>query len=203
LLLWLLCVTAIVVVPRWQVIPLDVLWTSLALLFGYRLWPSRSTLALIGVALVTTAGAFGADALRHMRLDESLEQVPLLALMFAAMTWKANRRVTARSNAEIAAATERLLAAQREFLLLVTAAENPGSTPRGSADAEVIAAEVLRLRIALDALGANAIRDTGVHDEQASLLSALSHASKVNLRLAAALDDEAADGIVPGLLGGR
>jgi len=116
LLLWLICVAAIVVAPRWQVIPLDAMWLSLALLYGFRLRPNRQALALIGTAFVSTAAAIGVDALRDLHLDESVEQMPLLAMIFVAMAWKANRRTTVKDKTVTGAEAERLVAVQRQFL---------------------------------------------------------------------------------------
>jgi len=115
LLLWLICVIAIAVAPKWQVIPLDTMWLSLALLYGFRLRPNRRALALITTAFVSTAAAIGADALRGLHLDESVEQMPLLAMIVGEMAWKANRR-TAKDKIVIGAEAERMLAVQRQFL---------------------------------------------------------------------------------------
>jgi len=188
LLLWLICLIAIVVAPRWQVIP-----------------------------------------------------IAALAVIFAAMAWWENRKVTARDRAVIAAEAERLLVAQRQFLqdashqlrtpitialghaelladvlagqqqrdidvvvgeldrlktlseqlLLVATSENPDFLSRRPADLDMIAAELLhrwrptasrrwrlgqldptralvdvqRLSMALDALVENAVRHTGQGDE--------------------------------------
>ena len=116
LVLCLACLVAIMMFPRWQAIPVDVIWISLALLYGFRLWPNRRTLALIATAAATTAAAIGDDVVRHLRVTYSLEQIPLLAIMLVAMAWQAHRRLVARERAEITADTERLLTVQRQFL---------------------------------------------------------------------------------------
>jgi signal transduction histidine kinase len=116
LVLWLACVVAIVVFPAWQIIPFDLIWISLALLYGFKLWPSRRTLALIATAVATTAAAIGDDAIRHLHFAEPVEQIPLLATMVVAMAWQAHRRVLIADRAKIAAEAERLLGVQRQFL---------------------------------------------------------------------------------------
>jgi len=116
LLLWLVCVVAMVMFPAWQVIPFDLIWISLALLFGFRLWPKRRMLALTGTAVATTAAAIGDDAMRHLRFGQAVEQIPLLATLFVVMAWQAHRRTVARDRAEIAAEAERMLERQRLFL---------------------------------------------------------------------------------------
>ena len=117
LMLWLVCVTAMVVFPQWQVVPFDIIWISLALLYGFRLWPSRRTLALTATAVATTAAALGDDMIRHLRvMGVSVEQIPLLTTMFVVMAWVAHRRVVAADRAKVAAEAQRLLHAQRQFL---------------------------------------------------------------------------------------
>lgn len=116
LLLLLACAVAILAFPAWQVIPVDLIWISLALLYGFRLSPSRRTLALIAIAAATTAAAISDDAVRHLRVSEPVEQVPLLATMFLAMAWQAHRRTVAKDRAELAAQAERLLERQCQFL---------------------------------------------------------------------------------------
>ncbi len=115
--LWLVCVTAMVVFPQWQVVPFDIIWISLALLYGFRLWPSRRTLALTATAVATTAAALGDDLIRHLRvMGASVEQIPLLTTMFVVMAWVAHRRVVASDRAKVAAEAQRLLHVQRQFL---------------------------------------------------------------------------------------
>ena len=115
--LWLVCVTAMVVFPPWQVVPFDIIWISLALLYGFRLWPSRRTLALMATAVATTAAALGDDMVRHLRvMGVSIEQIPLLTTLFVVMAWVAHRRVVASDRAKVAAEAQRLLHVQRQFL---------------------------------------------------------------------------------------
>jgi signal transduction histidine kinase len=117
LMLWLVCVIAMVVFPQWQVVPFDIIWISLALLYGFRLWPSRGTLALTATAVATTAAALGDDMIRHLRvMGASVEQIPLLTTMFVVMAWVAHRRVVASDRAKVAAEAQRLLYVQRRFL---------------------------------------------------------------------------------------
>lgn len=114
--LWLACVFWMAAFPQWQVVPFDLIWIGLAVLYGYRLWPDRRAMALTGTAAATTVAVIGDDALRHLHLGEPLEQIPLLATMFAALAWMAHRRAVARDRAGIAADTQRLVELQRQFL---------------------------------------------------------------------------------------
>jgi signal transduction histidine kinase len=117
LLLWLACVAVMVAFPQWQVIPFDAIWISLALLYGYRLWPGRRTLALTATAAATSVAALGDDMIRHLRImDASVEQIPLLTTIFVVMALQAHRRMVLEDRAEIAAEAQRMLLAQRQFL---------------------------------------------------------------------------------------
>lgn len=116
LLFCLLCLVAIVVIPKWQVIPFDLIWISLAALYGFRFWPGRRTLAVIAATAVSTAAAVGDDVVRHFRAGQSIDQIPLLAAMFVALAWQAHRRLAAPDRVALTAEAERLLNAQRQFL---------------------------------------------------------------------------------------
>lgn len=115
--LWVACVLGIAVFPQWQLIPIDAMWISLVLLNGFRLWPSRGLLALILVAVATTAAALFDAMAAHLRvMGASAAQVPLLATIVIVMAWQARRRMVASDRAGIAAEAQRLLTVQRQFL---------------------------------------------------------------------------------------
>jgi signal transduction histidine kinase len=117
LVLWLVCVAVIVAFPDWQVVPFDAIWISLALLYGFRLWPGRLTFALTATAVVTTAATLSDDMIRHSPVtDQAVEQIPLLTTMFIVMAFQAHRRMVAGDRARIAAEAQRLLLMQRQFL---------------------------------------------------------------------------------------
>ncbi len=116
LLLWLGCLVAMMLFPAWQMIPFNVLWISLALLFGIRLLPSRHVLMLTAAAAVASAPVISDDMVRHMTFATMAELMPPAVAVFAALAWQAHRRSLARDRAEIAAETQRLLNLQRQFL---------------------------------------------------------------------------------------
>jgi signal transduction histidine kinase len=116
-LLWLLCLVAIVTVPRWEPITFYLIWFGLAVLYGYRNWPMRGTLWLLAMVAVSTATAIGLDVLRGLEPSESLSKVPLVAGLFWALAWHAHRRLTAEAErARISEENARLLTTQRRFL---------------------------------------------------------------------------------------
>jgi signal transduction histidine kinase len=110
-------VTVIVLVSRWETIPFHFVWVSLTLVYGFRLWRSRTTMILLGVVIAATGAALALSIARgHESLDE-LAEVPLMAAMFLAMMWHAVRRQTAMEEAgRLAGSEHRLLMAQREFV---------------------------------------------------------------------------------------
>jgi len=105
-------VAVIFLVGRWETIPFHLVWVSLALVYGSRLWSPRTTvIVLVAVSLATGAALLW--AVTHIAegpgLDE-LAEVPLMAAMFAAMAWHARHAETATEG------QRRLLELQRDFV---------------------------------------------------------------------------------------
>jgi signal transduction histidine kinase len=114
---WLICVVIMVLFPTWQVVPLDAIWFSLALLYGTRIWPNGRMLVLIATAAATTAAMVGDDMIRHVRiLGGPVDQIPLLAMMVAVMAWQAHRWVVTDDRNRLVDGAERLLATQLQLL---------------------------------------------------------------------------------------
>lgn len=110
-------ILVIVILLRWETIPFHLVWVSMTIVYGFRIWSLRSTLAILIVVMVLTSSALAFTVIRgHERPDEVAE-VPLMAAMFMAMVWHALRRQTATEEVRRLAESEhRLLAAQREFV---------------------------------------------------------------------------------------
>jgi len=110
-------VAVIVLLERWETIPFHFIWVSLTLVYGFRVWRVRTTMAVLLVVMLVTGGALVWTITRgHERLDEVAE-VPLMAAMFVAMVWHALRRQAAVEEARRLAENEhRLLERQREFV---------------------------------------------------------------------------------------
>ncbi|HZD18931.1 MAG TPA: ATP-binding protein [Actinomycetota bacterium] len=154
-------VAAIVVLSRWETIPFHLVWVSLTLVYGFRVWGSRAT----GVALALVVAVTGAAlAWTVIRADEGLDEVvevPLMAAMFLGMVWHARRRQVAIEEAGRRADREhRLLERQREFIrdashelrTPITVARGHAellrasvNDPQGTADVEVVLDELARL----------------------------------------------------------
>ena len=96
LVLWMISVAVIVALPTWQVVPLDAIWVSLAVVYGVRIWPSRRTLALTAMATAVTTAVLCDDMVTRLRVvGAPVPQIPLLATMVVVMAWQAHRWLAA------------------------------------------------------------------------------------------------------------
>ena len=102
---------------RWETIPFHLIWVSLTLLYGFRVWRPATTAVVLIAVIATTGVTLTLTVLRgHEQFDEVTE-VPLMAAMFVAMAMHAHRRQRAVESAHLAAASERrVVARQREFV---------------------------------------------------------------------------------------
>ena len=108
---------AMIAWPTWETIPFHFVWISLTLLYGFRVWPMRSTLIVLLCVMTATAASIGLDAFHGIQLWGELFEVPLMAAMFLAMVWHARRRVDAQRIAEQRADEGRsLLERQERFI---------------------------------------------------------------------------------------
>lgn len=141
----------IAVLLRWETIPFHLIWVSLTLLYGFRVWRPRTTAIVLLAVIATTGAALTWTILRgHEQLDE-LAEVPLMAAMFVAMAMHAHRRQRAVESARLAAASERrVLERQREFVRNAShELRTPITVARGHA--ELIRADVTDQQGARDA----------------------------------------------------
>src|SRR5574337_542869 len=78
--------------PSWETIPFHLVWVSLTLVYGFRVWrPKTTAFVLAGVALATGA-LIAAEAMDGDPMWGELLEVPLMSAMFLAMVWHARRR---------------------------------------------------------------------------------------------------------------
>jgi signal transduction histidine kinase len=160
--------SAILLIPEWETVPFHFIWVSLTLLYGFRVWRTRPTLAVLAVVMATTGLFIGIDTVRGDQPPDELTEVPLMAAMFLAMVWHARRRVAATEEVErISMANARLVERQRRFVqdashelrTPITVAlghaeliQRTASDPTIVSDASVISDELLRLRRLADRL---------------------------------------------------
>jgi signal transduction histidine kinase len=98
-----------VVLVDYGSLPFQFVWLSLALLYGFRLWRTRTTIITFAVVLLT--GLMLAWLVHHeTRTFDELVEVPVIGCMFLTLVWHAERR------REGLRSTERLAEQQREFV---------------------------------------------------------------------------------------
>ncbi len=101
----------------WETIPFHFIWISLTLLYGFRSWPTRPTMWILGAVMVTTASGIGLDVWRGSEPLEELTEVPLMAAVFVATVWHSQRKLAAEHSVRlISEHNARLLTDQRQFL---------------------------------------------------------------------------------------
>jgi signal transduction histidine kinase len=117
LVFWAASLCAIVIFPRWETVPFHLIWISVTILYGFRVWGPRPTMWILIAVIVTTGAAISLVVWQAGVAVEELSEVPLMAAMFWAMVWHARRRLVAdEERAQVGAENARLLTTQRRFL---------------------------------------------------------------------------------------
>jgi signal transduction histidine kinase len=113
----LLNIAAIVVWPSVDTIPFHLIALGFTALYWLRIWAVGPMLWGLGIVVITTITGIGLDVLRDARNIEEVAEIPLMAAMFVAIVWHANRRITADQERHLVwEENARLLGAQRQFL---------------------------------------------------------------------------------------
>lgn len=109
--------TAMLLVPDWETVPFHFIWVSLTILYGFRVWRTRPTIAILALVMAVTGALIAVDVQRGGQPLDELTEVPLMAAMFAAMVWHARRRLSATAKAErVSIDNVRLLERERRFV---------------------------------------------------------------------------------------
>ncbi len=117
--------TAMQVMDTWQTVPFLVIWVSLTVIYGWRMWPLQPTIVTVAVVTIASAAIIGIQVIDGLQDSDYLVLVPLVAAMFLVMVWNGQRRLAALEE-RLAALEEvqrvsrenvRLLEQQRLFLL--------------------------------------------------------------------------------------
>src|SRR4051812_8445973 len=110
-------VAAMVAWPTWETIPFHLIWFSLTLLYGFRVWALNPTFVVLIVQGLVTGLLISNDAHHGHQQWGELFEVPLMPAMSLAMVWHARRHREA-GEALKARARERaaMLARQETFL---------------------------------------------------------------------------------------
>ncbi len=111
------CLLLMILWPSWETIPFHVIWISLTLLYGFRVWGLATTGAVLAVVAIGTGASILTDAFEGFQLWGELFEVPLMSAMFLAMVWHARRRAQALTSVEALADERASLLEQEERLL--------------------------------------------------------------------------------------
>jgi signal transduction histidine kinase len=111
------CLAVMIAWPSWETIPFHVIWISLTVLYGFRVWSPATTALVLGCVVIGTGASILADAFDRIQLWGELFEVPLMSAMFLAMVWHARRRAQALTTVE-ALAEERARLLERDERLL-------------------------------------------------------------------------------------
>ena len=147
---------AMIVWPSWETIPFHFVWISLTIVYGFRVWPMRATLIVLGGVMAATGGSILLDAFEGVQLWGELTEVPLMAAMFLAMVWHARRRVQALRIAEGRAEERRSLLERQERFIHDASHElrTPLTIARGHLELmQARGDDEVELEVALDELG--------------------------------------------------
>ena len=111
------CHVAMIVLPNWQTIPFFLIWISLALVYGLRVWEMRTTVLVLLLVTATSAATLGVDVITQHQDWKMLYKVPLMGMLFLVMVWHARGRVGAlRASEHHASELHATLERQERFI---------------------------------------------------------------------------------------
>ena len=76
---------AMQLLPAWQTIPFLIVWVSLMVMYGFRLWQLQPAILTLAVVTLASGGIIGVQVIRGQQDADYLVLVPMVALMFLAM----------------------------------------------------------------------------------------------------------------------
>ncbi len=79
----------------WSTIPFLVIWVSLTLIYGLRMWRLQPAILTVAAVTLATGVIIVAQVVDGQQEADYLVEVPLVALMFLAMVWHGRRRQAA------------------------------------------------------------------------------------------------------------
>jgi signal transduction histidine kinase len=123
--------------PSWETIPFHFIWTSLSILYGFRVWRPGSTFAVLVAICLSTGTLILVDAQNGDQAWGELFEVPLMSAMFLAMVWHARRHQAAMDTIACQARERAVLLERQEQFLHDVSHElrTPLTIARGHIDA--------------------------------------------------------------------
>jgi signal transduction histidine kinase/thiol-disulfide isomerase/thioredoxin len=113
----LLNLAAIGVFGHWETMPLHLIWISLTVVYGFRVWATYPALWVLLALMVAISAATVLDVWSGTAPLGGLTEVPLMAVMFLTVAWHARREAAANREWHlISEENARLLSNQRRFL---------------------------------------------------------------------------------------
>lgn len=94
---------AMLAFPGEETVPYHLLFVSLALVYGFRVWPITPTLVVTGVVTLATGVVMYDHYVRGHIDSQELAEIPLMGMLFLAMVWHARRRAAALAQLAIMA----------------------------------------------------------------------------------------------------
>jgi signal transduction histidine kinase len=91
----LLNVAAMLAWPAWETVPFHLIWFSLTVLYGFRVWALKPTYMVLTAQGIVTGLLISSDAMNGTQEWGELFEVPLMSAMFLAMVWHARRHRSA------------------------------------------------------------------------------------------------------------
>jgi signal transduction histidine kinase len=108
---------AMVLWPSWETIPFHLIWFSLTVLYGFRVWALKPTYLVLTAQGLVTGFLIASDVNNGTQEWGELFEVPLMSAMFLAMVWHARRhRAAADALARHTAERAAIVARQECFL---------------------------------------------------------------------------------------
>ncbi len=146
---------AMVALPDWETIPFYLVWISLTLLYGLRVWSTRPTLIVLAAVMVLTGVPIALNAMGGADAVQKFVRVPLMAMLFLTVVWHARRRVEAQRMAEGRAEQSRSMLERQERFIHDASHElrTPVTIARGHLELLLGTGPDAELDIALDELG--------------------------------------------------
>jgi signal transduction histidine kinase len=113
----LLNLAAILVFGHWETMPFHLIWISLTVLYGFRVWATYPALWVLLALMVAISAATVLDVWSGTAPLGGLTEVPLMTVMFLTVAWHARREAAAKREWHlISEENASLLASQRGFL---------------------------------------------------------------------------------------